>query len=101
LDSLPIFYLYSTLGCHLCEDARSVVEDLHSQMSERFGANDPERKDVFFQLRVVDIADDDRLVELYGARIPVLFNEGLSEALFWPFDVQSLYQFMSSVGKQR
>jgi len=72
-------YLYSTLGCHLCEGAKAVLWPLlsHYQLS----------------MQEVDIADSDELVEFYGTRIPVLHVETASEVvceLNWPFTAQQV-----------
>jgi len=58
--------LYAKPGCHLCDDARAVVE--------RVRAEHP------FELREVDISLDARLHREYGERIPVLALDG--EELF-------------------
>lgn len=49
--------LYTTLGCHLCER-------LETELA-RLGAVD-------IELRRIEIADDEALVERYGTRIPIL-----------------------------
>lgn len=67
----------TTSGCHLCEQAKSLL----LQMSDGEGL-------IFTE---VDIASDDALVERYGLRIPVLCR-GQRE-LDWPFalaDIQAL-----------
>ncbi|KZY65406.1 hypothetical protein A3735_08040, partial [Oleiphilus sp. HI0061] len=96
LNTCPVFYLYSTLGCHLCDEALAVAQALHVQMAENFAASsfDSDGKPLFFKLESVDIADDDALIDRYGARIPVLLSHDKSLELEWPFDVQSLYEFM-------
>ena len=58
--------LYGKPGCHLCDDARAVVE--------RVRAEHP------FELREVDVSLDPRLNREYGERIPVLALDG--EELF-------------------
>ena len=58
--------LYGKPGCHLCDDARVVVE--------RVRAEHP------FELREVDISLDPQLNREYGERIPVLALDG--EELF-------------------
>ena len=58
--------LYGKAGCHLCDDARVVVERV--------------RADHRFELREVDIALDPELHRAYGERIPVLEVDG--EELF-------------------
>jgi glutaredoxin len=58
--------LYGKPGCHLCDDAREVVE--------RVRAKHP------FDLREVDVSLDPGLNREYGERIPVLAVNG--EELF-------------------
>jgi glutaredoxin len=58
--------LYGKPGCHLCDDARELVE--------RVRAEHP------FELREVDISLDPELNREYGERIPVLELDG--EELF-------------------
>ena len=58
--------LYGKPGCHLCDDAREVVE--------RVRAEHP------FELREVDVSLDVELNRVYGERIPVLELDG--EELF-------------------
>jgi glutaredoxin len=58
--------LYGKPGCHLCDDAREVVE--------RVRAEHP------FDLREVDVSLDPGLNREYGERIPVLSVDG--EELF-------------------
>jgi Glutaredoxin-like domain (DUF836) len=58
--------LYGKPGCHLCDDARAVVE--------RVRAEHP------FALREVDVSLDPVLHRVYGERIPVLELDG--EELF-------------------
>ncbi len=97
LTLLPSFYLYTTLGCHLCDEAELVIDDLRSQMFEHFALSDGAavKQQEFFIVTRFDIASDDRLIERYGTRIPVLLSEDKKQELDWPFDVQSLYEFMS------
>lgn len=75
--------LMSTLGCHLCDVA---AEILVRHM-------DPSR----FVVDVVEIADDDRLLEQYGVRIPVLVDEASGKELGWPFDEEQLRIFLTSL----
>ena len=58
--------LYGKPGCHLCDEARAVVE--------RVRADHP------FELREVDVSLDPQLNRAYGERIPVLELDG--EELF-------------------
>ena len=78
--------LYTTLGCHLCEQAKALVDPLITERG--------------WQLQEVDIADDDHLMARYGVRIPVLAipNTDIEDTdveLDWPFtadDVASRLQ---------
>jgi hypothetical protein len=97
LSAVPVFYLYTTLGCHLCEDAIDVINELHAQMVQSFAQS--AGVDVFYTIEKIDIADDDRLIERYGSRIPVLLSKDKTKEIGWPFDVQSLYEFMASCQK--
>jgi glutaredoxin len=63
---VPLVTLYGKPGCHLCDDAREVVE--------RVRAEHP------LDLREVDISLDPALFREYGERIPVLELDG--EELF-------------------
>lgn len=68
--------LYGTLGCHLCEDAEAWLQHFYPSVS----------------FTKIDIASDERLVELYGLRIPTL---QIGDAVMdWPFtqiEAQSLF----------
>jgi glutaredoxin len=54
--------LYSRPGCHLCEEAKTVIRPLLTE----FGAT----------LREVDIDEDSEIAERYASDIPVLFLGG-------------------------
>jgi hypothetical protein len=54
--------LYARPGCHLCDDARAVIEAA--------------RAEVAFGFEEVDIESDDALVRDYGPRIPVVAVDG-------------------------
>jgi hypothetical protein len=76
-------YFYTTLGCHLCEQA-----------AELLGGSDIRQH---VQIEIHDIADSDRLIETYGERIPVLLRADTQEELGWPFDEILLRQFLEVV----
>ena len=74
-------HLYTTVGCHLCEEAEKLL--IISGV----------------KWRPVEISEDDELVERYGIRIPVLglltsSNQTVSE-LGWPFSQQDLAQWLA------
>lgn len=58
--------LYSRPGCHLCEDAKAVIQPL----LQEFGAT----------LREVNIDEEQGLTERYGQNIPVIFIGGQKAA---------------------
>jgi glutaredoxin len=63
---VPRVTLYGKPGCHLCDDARAVVERV--------------RRERPFELREIDVSLDPELFREYGERIPVLELDG--EELF-------------------
>ena len=78
-------YLYSTLGCHLCEQAKVILWPLLGQYQ--------------FKLVEVDIAESDELIENYGVRIPVLGLPDYSEELDWPFTAEDVDKFLTELTK--
>ncbi len=72
--------LFQTLGCHLCEHALRVIDA---------AANGGPHS-----LELVDIADDDRLVQQYGTRIPVLRRRDTGAELDWPFTPEDVAGFL-------
>lgn len=74
---------YSTDGCHLCEEAEQLLQQL---LAEQPGQ---------YQIELIDIAGSDQLIEQYGVRIPVLLKNGLEKDLGWPFDYQGLLDYVS------
>lgn len=72
------FNLYSSEGCHLCDEALALYLSV-------FDKSD---------IHIIDIVDDDKLVELYGVHIPVLENNANGHKLFWPFSVQEIKELL-------
>jgi glutaredoxin len=71
--------LYSTLDCHLCEQALALLEPLLAAE---------------WELEYVDISDSEALIDRYGLRIPVVLRADTGAELGWPFDTSSLLQFL-------
>ena len=67
--------LYGKPGCHLCDDARAVVERVCSDLGEAF--------------EEVSILDDPALAERYGEEIPVTLVDG-RQISFWRIDEDRL-----------
>jgi glutaredoxin len=78
---MPTVTLYGRPGCHLCDDAREVLERI--------------RRDAPFELVERDIEADDDLLRRYLERIPVIALDG--EELFDYFvDEQALRAALGS-----
>jgi 2-C-methyl-D-erythritol 4-phosphate cytidylyltransferase len=76
--------LYTTQGCHLCEQAEALLLPL--------------LRTEMLQMQSVEIADDDALIERYGIRIPVIRMSDSDEELGWPFDWAMLQGFLRNQG---
>lgn len=76
--------LMGTLGCHLCDVAEQLIVGTVN-MKE-------------YAIYQVDIADEDELVEKYGVKIPVLRDLESGQELDWPFDQETLHQFLRALG---
>lgn len=76
------YYLYTSLGCHLCEMAEQLLQEV---MQEDFA-----------KVMLVEISDSDDLLASYGLRIPVLAANSRSGEwceLGWPFGGRELEDF--------
>lgn len=63
--------LYSTLGCHLCEQAKALMWPVLA--AGEYGIEE------------VDISESEQLMECYQLHIPVVRNPESGQELFWPF----------------
>jgi glutaredoxin len=54
--------IYSRPGCHLCDDAKEIIERVRARFP--------------FALRVINIETDPELEKSYGEQIPVVFING-------------------------
>ena len=78
--------LFSTAGCHLCEQAEALALPLLESRQ--------------WQLELVDISVDAALVERYGIRIPVLGahdSAGRWQELGWPFDQAQIGSWLGQI----
>ena len=71
--------LYQRDTCHLCDLALEILAD----------ARVPDFDSVF-------IDDDDALEARYGLRVPVLRDAARDIELDWPFDVETLHDFLGA-----
>lgn len=69
--------LYSRPECHLCEVAGAMLEASGVRW------------------RYVDIEPELNLVRKYGDRVPVLTNPSSGAELGWPFDAETLADFLA------
>lgn len=69
--------LYSTTGCHLCEEAQRVI---HTALG--------------ITAAEVDIVDDEALMERYALRIPVLKRIDTGLEIGWPFGPEEVRKFI-------
>jgi glutaredoxin len=67
--------LFSRPGCHLCDDARAVIERVCADLGERYTE--------------VDIDSDPALQDEYGEEIPVTLVDGKRHD-FWRVDERRL-----------
>jgi glutaredoxin len=67
--------LYAKPGCHLCDDARTVIERVCADLGEEYDE--------------ISILDDPVLMERYGEEIPVTLVDGRQHD-FWRVDEQRL-----------
>ena len=61
-DSDASVLLYGKDGCHLCDDAKEIIERVRRRMA--------------FGLRIVNIETEPALEKEYGEQIPVVFING-------------------------
>jgi glutaredoxin len=67
----PRVVLYSKPGCHLCDDARAVIETVCAELGERYDE--------------IDITGSEELLRSFGEEIPVTFVDGKQHD-FWRVD---------------
>ncbi|MBA2445286.1 MAG: glutaredoxin family protein [Nocardioidaceae bacterium] len=61
-DAAARVLLLSKPGCHLCDDARHVIEEICAEVGEAYAER--------------DISTDPELMAQYGEQIPVTFVDG-------------------------
>jgi glutaredoxin len=75
--------LFTKHGCHLCEEAKSVVETAIDKFKSEYSPAKP------IELIEVNILEDQALLEKYGEEIPVLQINGATHA-YWRIDSERL-----------
>jgi glutaredoxin len=54
--------VYSRLGCHLCDDAKNVLDSMREELN--------------FEIVVINIDEDADLIKLYSDQVPVIHIDG-------------------------
>lgn len=71
--------LFSTLGCHLCDEAEAVLQPLLGVLP--------------LQIEWVDIIENEGWLQRYAVHIPVLLRQDTGAELYWPFTTEQAYAF--------
>jgi len=79
-----VIKVMTTLGCHLCEDAKAMLQYYK------------EESGFLFTVDPIEIAESEVLMNQYEVRIPVLLHSISKQELAWPFDMQQLAEFLHS-----
>ena len=79
----PRVTLYTRPGCHLCDDARALIEQVCAELHESYAE--------------VSIADDADLERRFGHEIPVTFVDGRQHD-FWRVDPARLRAALAPTG---
>ncbi|MBD8870830.1 glutaredoxin family protein [Nocardioides donggukensis] len=79
----PRVTLYSRPGCHLCDEARLVVEQVCAELGEAYTE--------------VDVDGDAALARRYGEEVPVTFVDGRQHD-FWRVDPTRLRAALGGPG---
>ena len=74
---------YTTEGCHLCEEAEVLLQQLLARYPNQL------------QVEVIDIVESEELIQQYGERIPILKIAGDNSDLGWPFDFTSMETYIN------
>jgi glutaredoxin len=75
--------LFTKPGCHLCEEAKTVVDSAVDKFKTEHSSENP------IELTQVNILEDQALLEKYGEEIPVLQINGATHA-YWRIDSERL-----------
>ena len=78
---LNLLNLYTTSHCHLCDEAKKLINDLPNHDT--------------IQWVEIEIAENEELLRDYGLRIPVLERPDISQELWWPFNAADLKEFLA------
>ena len=75
--------LYSTTHCHLCEKAQTSLMNLTNQY------------DIIWT--IIEIVTDEKLLERYGVKIPVIKRADNDNEICWPFTPDDIIKLIITV----
>lgn len=75
--------LYTTSHCHLCEQAEAILNSIVNDYDIHWNS--------------IEIADNERLLELYGTKIPVIQINGTRTEIAWPFDCTAVLTMIRKI----
>ena len=90
MQKLISLTLFTKPGCHLCEEAKTVVDSALDQFKSEHSADLP------IELTEVNIMEDQALLEKYGEEIPVLQINGSTHA-YWRIDSERLIAVLNQL----
>ena len=83
MPKLIALTLLTKPGCHLCGEAKTVVDAVIDKFKSEHSSENP------IELTEVNILEDQALLEQYGEEIPVLQINGATHA-YWRIDSERL-----------
>lgn len=83
MSKLIALTLLTKPGCHLCEEAKMVVDSAINKFKSEHSSENP------IELTEVNILEDQALLDKYGEEIPVLQINGATHA-YWRIDSERL-----------
>ena len=83
MSKLIALTLLTKPGCHLCEEAKTVVDSAINKFKSDHSSENP------IELTEVNILEDQALLDEYGEEIPVLQINGATHA-YWKIDPERL-----------
>lgn len=82
-QNTKIFWLIGGDDCSLCDVASDILDVAVS-----------DQPDLFLDITYVNVKSSTLLYHNYGARIPVLLNPNTDMALYWPFELPQVQEFL-------
>lgn len=90
MSKLISLTLLTKPGCHLCEEAKTVVDLAIDKFKSENSSENP------IELKEVNILEDQALLEQYGEEIPVLQINGATHA-YWRIDSERLTKALAEL----